>query len=98
MLNITWSNGENQYQKYSECEINNDKIVLFANKYEGHNPKLYFCTITKNGKLFTLHNKKKNDYLRKKKQTAYVILASEDLEYMKTKAIEAYTKDKYELN
>ncbi|NLE04929.1 MAG: hypothetical protein GX638_09020 [Crenarchaeota archaeon] len=103
--NYNWHYGESEYQRYFECEINNDKIILFANKYKDHNPNMFMAHIVKDGKLFMVGNKTYNDRQRKKYKTpndcnppVYKLLASEDIEYMKQKSITCYEQNKLEIS
>jgi hypothetical protein len=105
MKNYIWEYGENEYQKYYECTIGKDRIVVFANKYEGHNDKMYMCTINKDGRVWTIMNKNYNDRQRKKNNETEIfklrsikVLASENIEYMKSKAIRCYEQDKIEIS
>jgi mRNA-degrading endonuclease YafQ of YafQ-DinJ toxin-antitoxin module len=104
--NYKWEYGESEYQKYYECKIGNDVILLFANKYEGHNDKMFMATIIQDGKSFTLMDKTYNDSQRKKfsnrKETWMLpsvrILGSKDIDYMKHKAIYCYEHNQQEIS
>lgn len=58
-LRYNWKYGENEYQKYYEAKVGKDYLCVFANKW---NPDTWIGDYNS----IPIHNKTKNDRVRKK--------------------------------
>lgn len=97
-----WTYGENENHRYYECRPQKkDYICVCANKFEGSNPNMYMILVEKEGSLVCIGDKKFNDRMREKyKNPAYSVtrpLQSEDVEYLKERAIYCYEHNKTEI-
>lgn len=99
-LKFEWKYGENEIQKYYDVTIGNDYLCVFANKWH---PDIWMGSYNS----ICIHNKTKNDRVRKKYGLekdcpAYsrqdFILCSNDPEYMMRKVEWCYTHNLIEIS
>ena len=100
-LQFKWKYGENKSQKYYEVRIGNDYLCVYANKW---NPDIWMGSYNS----VCIHNKTKNDRVRKKQGLPIgspihelhrdYLLCSDNPEYMMKKVEWCYTHNLMEIS
>lgn len=104
-LKYKWKEGNNDTQHYYDVKLGKTYLLVFANKWK---PNLYMGMISENGFNRMIHDKTRNDRVRKKwglkkgcslhlLQTTY-LLCNKDPKYMMKKVEYCFAHSKEEVS